>query len=404
MGASRRRARAEPRRPNHRSSPRRFAELGSACLGARRRPPDVGLSSRAAAGCRTAATCGPGAGMERARRGDMGRAGACRPRSPRQLSGACASGAHPASSANVGSASASTGIGATTGAAAGSRKLGRDPGTARANLGRAAAGSPCGPAAASRTGSSSRASSRRATTSGSSRARSDLGIAARRAAGAAFFGGRWLGAASAVMGRGAPGTPHARTRRDRLGIAACNPAGSPSDTAGAFLERACGSLLVGRRQDRGARGSAGAVVGRAISRAIRSDPAGTAAGSRMGASSRWDDFSRPRRRRRCARRRCSRIPRACRTCCACTRSTCSGPAALGSPRRRGRRAPCVRGAGPRHRRHDTRGNGLGGARVNDVDARMAAAARHPGGDPRHGSHGRPYATHHPRHAGRWSPG
>jgi hypothetical protein len=175
----------------------------------------------------------------------------------------------------VGTAPAFTRIGATTcapGAAAGSFKLGRDSGSARAHLGRAAARSAGGAAAASRTGRTAGAAFRRATTASSSGARSYVGIAARRAAGAAVFRRRGLGAARAVVGRRPAGSRGAWTSRHRLGIAAGNPAGSSPDTAGPIVERACGRLVMGRRQDRGTCGAAGAIVGRACRRAFSSDP------------------------------------------------------------------------------------------------------------------------------------
>jgi hypothetical protein len=242
----------------------------------------LGISSRAVARRCAAAARWPGARVERASCGDLERAGACRPRHARKL--ACASGAHPACRANVGGATASTSIGATTraaGATAGSAKLGRDSGSARSHLGRAAAR---GAGAASRTGCTAGASSRRAATTGSSRARSHVGIAACRAAGAAVCRRRWLGAARAVVGCGRSGTREARTSRDRLGLPAGNPAGPSPDTAGTVVERACRCLVVGRLQDRGARGAAGAVVGRSSRGAFRSDPTRAASCSRLGAS------------------------------------------------------------------------------------------------------------------------
>jgi hypothetical protein len=266
--------------------------LGSTGLRACRWTRDLGLPSRSAARRRCAASSrGPGAWIERACRGDMGRSGAFRPRRALKLAGACASGTHPACRPNLGSASASTRIGATirrTGTTARSAELGRDSGSARANLGRATASSARSAAAAARTGRSAGAAFRRTTAfgpSGSSHARSHVGIAAGRVAGAAVFRRRWLGAARAFVGRRPAGSRYARTIRHRLGIAAGNTAGPSPDTTRTVVERACSRLVVGRRQDRGARGSARAVVGRSCRGAFRSDPTRTTSGSRMGAAS-----------------------------------------------------------------------------------------------------------------------
>jgi hypothetical protein len=242
--------------------------------------------------------------VEPARRGDLGRTGACGLCRARELAGA--SGTHPACRTNLGSAAASTRIGATTCAAcaaAWSAKLGRDPGSSRANLGRATTGDARGPAAASSTGRSAGAASRRPTTSSSSRARSHVGIAARRAAGAAFFRRWWLGAARAFMGRRPACTFNPWTSGHRLGIAACNPAGASPDTAGTVVERACSRFFVGCLEDRGARGSACAVVGRTCTGVFLSDPARTPAGSGVGAFARcpartWFGHVRGARRRR----------------------------------------------------------------------------------------------------------
>lgn len=304
MGASSRRACTQPRRSDHRSSAWRLAELGSTGLCARRWTRDLGLPSRAAARRCAASTRRPGACVEPTRRGDLGGTGACGPCRALKLAGA--SGTHPACSPNLGGAAASTRIGATTCAAAGGAKLGRDPGTARANLGRATTGGARGPAAASRTGRSAGAASRRATTSSSRRAGSHLGIAARRAAGAAIVRRWWLGAARTFLGRRPACTGDAWTSRHRLGITAGSPAGASADATCTVVERACSRFVVGCLEDRGARGAACAVVGRACSGAFRSDPARAAAGSGVGATARcpartwFGHVRRARRRRRCA--------------------------------------------------------------------------------------------------------
>jgi hypothetical protein len=141
----------------------------------------VGLTGRAA-GRSAASTPRPGAGVERSCRGDMGCSGASRP-----CKLASASRTDPTRGPNLGSATAPARVGATAPAsefatrpAAGSGKLGRHSGSPRANVGRPAARGAAA-TAATRTGCSAAApgaSSRRATATGSGRARAHVGIAA----------------------------------------------------------------------------------------------------------------------------------------------------------------------------------------------------------------------------------
>lgn len=280
------------------------------------------------------------------------------------------------------------------GSTAGSAELGRNASAAGTVLGCASARRAHGAAA-----SASRPTAT-ATTAGRRRAAcADLGIASRRVSAG-------CSCARSVVGFSAAGRAGAQPGVDRLGIS-CGQLAAGGAT-GAVLERARRGFFVGRTQDRGAGGSSSAIVGRSRGRGRAgrcrvgafARRAFTARG-RLGATGRsgatatrfGDVTGAGRRRRRGGGSPSSRA--GCARRIAPTR-----PAALAAAG-----TAAARCAGALDRGHDPcRYGSRGGSRIDDVDARVAASATYPAGDPGHGHHGRPDAAGAPRDARRRTAG
>lgn len=245
LGAARRSARTEPSRPDRRSSPWRFAELGSARFFAGCEAAIAAFESRARLGwcfrsrgaaC-TPAACSADLGSTHAwtapaRRSDLGRAASTAAvdvttRPFRGARGAATSAARGGQLGCHGSA-AGAGLGCT------STRGAQGTGTSAARAGATVAG--------------------RIATGGLTVTSPDLGVAPRR------------GSASRRRGRSLVGLRPAgrscfQTSLDRLG-SGCGQL-SAGDASCAVMERAGRGIVVGRAQERGARGSRRAVVGSA---------------------------------------------------------------------------------------------------------------------------------------------
>lgn len=239
LGAARRSARTEPSRPDRRRSPWRFAELGSARFFAGREAAIAACDSRARLGwcfCSRGAACTPAAcsadlGSARAwtdpaRRSDLGRAAstAAVDVTTRPFRGARGGATAAARGGQLGchGSAAGAGLGCT------STRGAQGTGTSAARAGATAGG---------RTATSP-----------------DLGVAPRR------------GSATRRRGRSLVGLRPAgrccfQTSLDRLG-SGCGQL-SAGDASCAVMERAGRGIVVGRAQERGARGSCRAVVGSA---------------------------------------------------------------------------------------------------------------------------------------------
>ena len=227
----------------------------------------MGLAGRSGPGARPTSRFAPG--VERPRRRDLGRASAGRTRkaSPRG-----AGGADPVSSSDLGAASARNSSRATSRAAAWGGELGRHRRATCSHVGsassrRAPAAPRVGPSPGSGSGHTSAAGSGRTSATGSSRAY--LGIAPCRVAGSRGISRRrWLGASGALMGCSAAGRGCTRAVRHGLGKPAreCSARGP----AGAIVERACCSLVVGCAQDGRAGRTGGPIVVGAVRVAKRS--------------------------------------------------------------------------------------------------------------------------------------
>ena len=223
----------------------------------------MGLAGRSGPGARPTSRFAPG--VERPRRRDLGRASAGRTRtaSPRG-----AGGADPVCSSDLGAASARNSSRATPCAAAWGGELGRHRRATCSRVGsassrRARAAPRVGPSP----GSGCTSGSGRTSATGSSRAY--LGIAPCRVAGSRGTSRRWLGASGALMGCSAAGRICTRAVRHGLGKPARER--SARGSAGAIVERACCSLVVGCAQDGRAGRTGGPIVvgaGRAAKRSL----------------------------------------------------------------------------------------------------------------------------------------
>jgi hypothetical protein len=254
VGAAGRRARPESRRPNCDRSPGRGAQLGPA----RRSGTQVGAGHLGCA--RSAAT--PAAQPGRSTSSSMGRRRGRGPATPaagcRSDVGSARAGARPAGRADLGRAApAATTLDATTTAsragrsaarrAARSTQLGCDTSASGAGLGCATA------RRASRPGTSAGRCASSATTARCRPAAcANLGIASSRSR-------PGCRCARSVVGFRAACRASAEPRVDRLGSAGGQLATGGATSA--VMERARGGAFVGRAEDRGARGTASAVVG-----------------------------------------------------------------------------------------------------------------------------------------------
>lgn len=255
MGATRRSARTEPYRPDRRGSAWRFAELGpagffagqawpgdvgrgagspagrEAPVAARESPARLGRCScrRGAGGTRAACSADLGSAHARtdsARRSDLGRAASTTAldATTRPSGGACSAATSAARGGQLGGhrCAAGAGLGCTTACRA------QGTGTSAAP-----AGAPAG---------------------GRSATSPDLGVAPRR-------GSATSRRSRSLVGLRPAGRSCFQTSVDRLG-SACGQL-SASDASCAVMERAGRGIVVGRAQERGARGPRSAVVGSA---------------------------------------------------------------------------------------------------------------------------------------------
>jgi hypothetical protein len=179
----------------------------------------------------------------------------------------------------VGSGSAAACVRAAARPTARSPELGRYAGAAGSDLGCAPARC-AGPATSCRATASSAC---RTAAAGAFRPGTDMGFTPGRVSAATGIRSRRLGPSGTVMGRSAAGRIACRPRRDRLGNTPRKP--SRRGSAGAVVERAGSSVVVGRSENGRACRPAGAVVGCAFSffgctgRMVAARPAGCAASS-----------------------------------------------------------------------------------------------------------------------------